>query len=245
MADNKKEHVEQIRKTFGDEVADKIGNFQEAPGGGKPLAKGEKAPSKDWVQQNRKMQPRDDEGKFTYNAVNLKPLKYGPSRGETTPPVIKGTVFEKMFNQKEATVVNGDNRNKVIVKNGINDFVDLFKRYSEKRGFGFKSDAKKGRWSKAEQEAKETSKQTGKAVVVNKEKLNKRFKKKEEKPEVKKEQPAPTPTQQTSNLKQTAENNKELINQMVNLGVSPADAAKIVASGKISSIEQFKQIMGL
>lgn len=207
MADNKKEHVEQVRKTFGNDVAEKLGTFQEAPGGGKPLAKGEKAPSKDWVQKHRQMQPRDDDGKFTYNAVNLKPLKYGPSRGETTPPVVRGTQFEKMFNKKEAVIINDGNRSKVIVQAGLNDFTDLFKRYSTKRGFAFKSETKKGRWSKAEQEAKETSKITGNPVVINKDKVNKIIKKKEDKkPEPEQKSPE-QPAQQTSNLKQTAENN--------------------------------------
>lgn len=61
MADNKQANFEKVRRAFGDEVADKLGNFQEAPGGGKPLGKGEKAPSKDWVRKNRKMQPRDND----------------------------------------------------------------------------------------------------------------------------------------------------------------------------------------
>ena len=52
----------------------KIGEYQEAPGGGTPLAAGQKAPSKEWVAENRKMQPRDENGQFTYNSANAKPL---------------------------------------------------------------------------------------------------------------------------------------------------------------------------
>ena len=68
-----------------------IGNYKEAPGGGKPLPKGAKAPSKAWVEANRKPQPRDSEGHFTYNSANRKPLEYGPSRGKkyTLPDNIK------------------------------------------------------------------------------------------------------------------------------------------------------------
>lgn len=250
MADNKQANFEKVRKAFGDEVADKLGNFQEAPGGGKPLGKGEKAPSKDWVRKNRKMQPRDDEGKFTYNAVNLKPLKYGPSRGETTPPIVKNTNFEKIFNKKETVVVDNNNRIKVIVNNEYNDFLSMFKEYSDKRGFGFKAETKKGRWSKEEKEASALSQKLGKPSVVNKEKFNKVYDKNPgPKPESEVKKETPKPAEQTKeepgNLKQTVEQNKELIGQMVELGISPADAAKIVATGKVQNIEQFKQMMGL
>lgn len=254
MADNKQANFEKVRRAFGDEVADKLGNFQEAPGGGKPLGKGEKAPSKDWVRKNRKMQPRDDEGKFTYNAVNLKPLKYGPSRGTTVPPIVKADIFEKIFNKKETTVVNENNRQKIVTRMGVEDFVDAFRQYNEKYGFGFDSKTKTGRWSKEEKTGQELSKKLGKPVTVNKEKKEKRLKKKEtiskESPKV--EDGNPKPTQENPenlknpvSLKQTAEQNKELIGQMVELGVSPADAAKIVATGKVQNIEQFKQMMGI
>lgn len=251
MADNKRANIEKFRKAFGDEAADKLGNFQEAPGGGKPLGKGEKAPSKDWVQKNRKMQPRDDEGKFTYNAVNLKPLKYGPSRGKTTPPIVKNEAFEKIFNKKEAVMVDNNNRTKVIVNDEYNDFLSMFKEYNNKRGFGFKTETKKGRWSKEEKAASELSQKLGKQAVVNKEKFNKVYdeKNKDPKPdsEVKKETPKPTeqPKEEPVNLKQTVKQNKELIGQIVELGISPADAAKIVAIAKVQNIEQFKQMMGL
>lgn len=79
-----------LRAVAGDEVADKIGTYKESYGGGTPLPKGTKAPSKAWVEANRVSQPRDADGKFTYNSVNNKPLKYGPSRGTTVPPFLIG-----------------------------------------------------------------------------------------------------------------------------------------------------------
>lgn len=68
----------------------KIGTYKEAPGGGTPLPKNHKAPSKEWVAEHRKSQPRDEDGQFTYNSANAKPLKFGPSRGTTIPPFLKG-----------------------------------------------------------------------------------------------------------------------------------------------------------
>lgn len=89
-----------IRQTEGGK---KIGSFQESTGGGTPMRKGEKI---DYVADNpqeaetykkdnpgaivRVQQPRDDNGQFTYNSANRRPLKYGPSRGETVPPFLLG-----------------------------------------------------------------------------------------------------------------------------------------------------------
>lgn len=249
------ENLEKGKKVYGSGFGNNAGTFKESWGGGKPLKAGEKAPSRDWVEKNRVMQPRDEEGKFTYNAVNLKDLKYGPSRGKTAVPIIKGELFDRIFRKKEVVVVDEKGRAKIIVNSNYKDFDTTLKEYSQKAGFGVGRETKKGRWSKEERKAQETARITGKPVVIDKEKMGRILKRKEQKPkpepkaESKKDKvfkkKEPVPTQQTSNLKQTAENNKELIGQMVNLGVSPADATKIVASGKISSIEQFKQIMGL
>lgn len=83
-----------------------MGEFQEAPGGGTPLPKGKKAPSKEWIRTHRKSQPRDENGQFTYNAVNGKELKYGPSRGTTISPLLKGIDLDKIF-QKGRTWTMG------------------------------------------------------------------------------------------------------------------------------------------
>jgi hypothetical protein len=74
----------------GNTPEDKIGGYKEAPGGGTPLAKGEKAPNKEWVLENREMQPRNPDGTFGYNSQNGKDLKYGPSRGVTVPHFLRG-----------------------------------------------------------------------------------------------------------------------------------------------------------
>lgn len=70
------------------EAGKKIGSYTESTGGGTPLEKGEKL--KDHPEAKRVMQPRDEDGQFTYNSVNGKGLKYGPSRGTTVPPFLRG-----------------------------------------------------------------------------------------------------------------------------------------------------------
>lgn len=70
------------------EAYKKIGSYKEATGGGTPLEKGEKL--EDHPEAHRVKQPRDEEGKFTYNSVNGKELEYGPSRGTTVPPFLRG-----------------------------------------------------------------------------------------------------------------------------------------------------------
>lgn len=79
----------------------KIGTYQEAPGGGTPLPKNHKAPSKEWVAEHRKSQPRDEDGQFTYNSANAKPLKFGPSRGTTIPPFLKGVKLKAFMKGTE------------------------------------------------------------------------------------------------------------------------------------------------
>lgn len=80
----------------------RYGKYEEAYGGGTPLPKGEKAPSEAWLAEHRKMQPRDPDGRFGYNANNGKELKYfvnGKSRGKTIPHYIRhlqlGLIFSK------------------------------------------------------------------------------------------------------------------------------------------------------
>lgn len=83
-------------------AADKIGTYDEAPGGGTPLPKGTKAPSKEWVRKNRRNQPRNPDGTFGYNSLNAIELKYGPSRGTTVPDFLKG--IELTFLDKGTTL---------------------------------------------------------------------------------------------------------------------------------------------
>lgn len=154
MADTKKPNV-------GEAILGKnkqaIGSYQEAPGGGTPLKAGEKAPSKEWVAANRKMQPRDDDGKFTYNSANAKPLEYGPSRGWTVPPFLRGVKLT--YAVKSDSVIIGDEGKRYLagINMSIQELVNNYKNYSEKEG-GFRNltgevASKKGAKSKKEKEA--------------------------------------------------------------------------------------------
>lgn len=154
MADTKKPNV-------GEAILGKnkqaIGSYQEAPGGGTPLKAGEKAPSKEWVAANRKMQPRDDDGKFTYNAANAKPLKYGPSRGWTVPPFLRG--IKLTYAVKSDSVIIGEEGKRYLagINMSIQELVNNYKNYSEEEG-GFRNltgevVSKKGAKSKKEKEA--------------------------------------------------------------------------------------------
>ena len=80
----------------------RYGKYEEAYGGGTPLPKGEKAPSEAWLAEHRKMQPRDPDGRFGYNANNGKELKYfvnGKSRGKTVPHYIRHLQLDLIFNK--------------------------------------------------------------------------------------------------------------------------------------------------
>lgn len=97
------------KKNDGEKSSTAIGTYNEAPGGGTPKSGGGRgAMKKDFVVVDSKEeadaikadnpkakirynQPRDAEGKFTYNSANNKPLVDGPSRGETIPPFLIGS----------------------------------------------------------------------------------------------------------------------------------------------------------
>lgn len=80
-------------KAYIKEKQSKFGTFATSTGGGEPIAKGKK-----WTNEKRDPdQPRTSDGKFTYNAVNGKPLKdisksHNESRGTTIPPTLTGGV---------------------------------------------------------------------------------------------------------------------------------------------------------
>lgn len=140
-----------------EEAKEKIGGYKEAPGGGTPLGAGEKAPSKEWVAANRKMQPRDADGQFTYNSVNAKPLEYGPSRGKTVPPFLRGV--QQNFAHKKGDVIIGEDGKRYLATVDLtaDDLVNTYKRYIESKGdFAVGESAfkgKAGRQSKKEKEA--------------------------------------------------------------------------------------------
>ena len=86
------------KKKIQDTKGSNFGKYQEGVGGGgSPQAKdpNKRAPgvnSNYREQNNDTMQPRTDDGKFTYKSVNGKSIdpKYGPSRGKTVNPLLTG-----------------------------------------------------------------------------------------------------------------------------------------------------------
>lgn len=81
------------------EGAGAIGTYKENTGGGEPIDGGGRGQweRNDYKEKRVPDQPRTNDGKFTYNAVNNKPLKeisksHGKSRGTTVPPTLTGGV---------------------------------------------------------------------------------------------------------------------------------------------------------
>lgn len=135
---------------IGEDKLNKIGTYEESTGGGTPIPKGEKL--KDHPEAKRVQQPRDENGQFTYNSANAKPLKFGPSRGETTPPFLRGVEMVYAVKAKTAIVYKGT---VYIAGRDITaeEFQKIFKEYKSDKGFGDIMDdvsAKKGRRSKLE-----------------------------------------------------------------------------------------------
>ena len=142
-------------------ASEKIGSYQEAPGGGKPLPKGSKAPSPEWVKEHRKMQPRDEEGQFTYNSVNGKGLAYGPSRGTTVPPFLRGIKLTYCAPGTKLKIEGEDGSIKIklmTIDMTVEEIVHRCKEYIEsEEGFAGMGEGssitKKGRKSESEKTA--------------------------------------------------------------------------------------------
>lgn len=91
---NKNFQKKKIQETEGSG----FGSYEEGVGGGgspKPKNPAQRAPgvnSNYRSSNNDTMQPRTDDGKFTYKSVNGKSIdpKYGPSRGKTVNPLLTG-----------------------------------------------------------------------------------------------------------------------------------------------------------
>lgn len=139
---------------FGSTQSQKAqGDFKMDTGGGTPIPPGEKL--KDHPEAKRVLQPRDDDGQFTYNAVNNIELKYGPSRGKTIPPFLKGMKFNFVVKKKTPVVLNGL-RYVANVDMTMNEFIELCKNYTNPNyntdKFDVEMARKKGRASKAEKD---------------------------------------------------------------------------------------------
>lgn len=168
--------------------AGKIGQFEENAGGGTPAQGGGRGAMKkkfvladdpdDPAAQKAKaegkpvryMQPRDDDGRFTYNSANAKKLYYGEkSRGVTDVPFLGGKLVEKiekegtdvvigqdklsyLFHNKELTAYKAkEELREYMTNHGKKDYTDSGKNIINKQEQAYEH--KKGRKSAAEQQA--------------------------------------------------------------------------------------------
>lgn len=145
----------------------KIGDYQEAAGGGTPMTKGQKvdyvADTVEEAHQYRKdhpgaivrvNQPRDEDGQFTYNSANERELEYGPSRGKTIPPFLKDMEISFAKKSGQGSIIMDGKRYKPLVAfKSAAELVQMFKEYSKKEdsfvgglgeGFGAMSESAKG-----------------------------------------------------------------------------------------------------
>lgn len=147
------EKPSKLKAILGDEVAGQVGKFKESTGGGTPIPKNEKL--KDHPEAKRVQQPRDEDGQFTYNAVNNIPLKY-PSRGETIPPLLKNFNFDAVMQKGKITTIYNGKRYQFHFDGDLDKFIRAFQQYNGKDGIeGLekeKVDTKKGRMSKVEKQ---------------------------------------------------------------------------------------------
>lgn len=167
MATTKVNKPSGLEAIIGKKAYDKMGNYKEATGGGTPIPKGEKL--KDHPEAKRVKQPRDDDGRFTYNAVNFKELKTKDSRGITVPPFLRGVKIN--FAKKgDKNYIWQNGKRYEIDLNGLdkNSFIRTFQVYGGKLNDGTlvftgngddyklkpEVEAKRGAYSKSEKVSK-------------------------------------------------------------------------------------------
>lgn len=142
------------RKAKGLKERKKFGEYTEATGGGTPIPKGKtKEDMEGKPGFHRVSQPRDEDGKFTYNSANGKGLEYGPSRGTTVPPFLRGVVLTCI---EKGTTMKTEELERILsaIDMSVDQIIENCKHYLEdEKGFagligGFIT--KKGRESKSE-----------------------------------------------------------------------------------------------
>lgn len=144
------------RKAKGLKERKKFGEYTEATGGGTPIPKGKtKEDMEGKPGFHRVSQPRDEDGKFTYNSANGKELEYGPSRGTTVPPFLRGVVLTCI---EKGTTMKTEELERILsaIDMSVDQIIENCKHYLEdEKGFagligGFIT--KKGRESKSEKD---------------------------------------------------------------------------------------------
>ena len=254
----------------GKSFMDLFGTYQDAPGGGTPLKKNQKAPSKEWVEKHRKMQPRDPDGRFGYNSNNGRPLAAKGSRGKTVPHTIRSLqldlIFEKYAPGAKIALDGkiGYIRSITLTKEQfINAVREANEHYSSAKQFVKKNidfgetevEMKQGRTSKEEAQAKKATK-TGsdkvKLLDTKEETARKETEKKaaQERAQEYKYVPSEEDREVAKNdAKKFYKEHKGYVNRMAEMltkkrgkKVSKSAVIAAVAAGKLNSIKEAKNI---
>lgn len=114
---NKKEDEKKSFKKIQDTEGSGFGEYDEDTGGGKPFGTSNTRTTREngkYRQANNDtLQPRTNDGKFTYKSVNGQSIdpKYGPSRGKTVNPLLtggkNGIMIEDVKDKQGNTVQKG------------------------------------------------------------------------------------------------------------------------------------------
>lgn len=188
MATEKVKKPSGLETIVGKEAYEKMGNYKEATGGGTPIPKGEKLA--DHPEAKRVKQPRDDDGRFTYNAVNFKELKTKESRGKTVPPFLRGVKINFAKKGEKNYMWFNDKRYEVDLENMDKDeFAKMFRKYKGELEDGTlvfgendkeyklspEKKAKAGAYSKSEKATKELGDATHTLYDINSEDFSQDF----------------------------------------------------------------------
>lgn len=169
LSENVKNMRQHVGKIFGKKQAQRIGTYHEAPGGGTAVDGGGRGAMKknfkvvnskeeaDAIREEnpkaviRYNQPRDEDGRFTYNSANAKELVEGPSRGYTVPPFLRGAKIVYAIKKNTAVVYDKTTWGFKIQM----EPADLVRKFQDILGAKSAADLverKKGRKSNAEKE---------------------------------------------------------------------------------------------
>ena len=196
---NQKDKPNFTKGILGKTAYNKIGHFKESTGGGTPIPKGEKL--KDHPEAKRVSQPRDEQGRFTYNSMNRKTREH-PYHAKkkvngkwvkkkqsemSIPPVVRNVDFGEAIKSKDRIIYNGK-----LYVTGVDiskeDFLNMYREYkhiegeapNSDRGFGEIAAKELGRkqgrqMSKAEKQVTRTTKEgLIETAVRNRTKVNKK-----------------------------------------------------------------------
>lgn len=170
LSENVKNMRQHVGKIFGKKQAKSIGTYQEAPGGGTAVDGGGRGAMKknfkvvnskeeaDAIREEnpraviRYNQPRDEDGRFTYNSANGKELVEGPSRGVTVPPFLRGAKIVFATKKNKAVVHDNTTWNFQIQMEAA-DLVKMFQDILGAKSAAELLERKKGRKSNKEKEA--------------------------------------------------------------------------------------------